>query len=219
MGNWQLPFLKKNLSLSWVDYLRTGIQAWGAWRPWEKKETMEFKFQRSKAGTILAGIAAIILGVVCFMRPSNAALFITNVTGWILIIFGIVGLVTAFSHISIILSQLDFYSGLLSLLLGIMIVSWPQFFVAWIFILLGIYVMVAGFNTLLSANSLRLIGIKGSGGAIVAAILMVILGFMVMMSPFTMADVSMMIAGVALVYAGIVCIGDGVRMIKADKEE
>ncbi len=179
---------------------------------------MEFKFQRSKAGTILAGIAAIILGVVCFMRPSNAALFITNVTGWILIIFGIVGLVTAFGHISIILSQLDFYNGLLSLLLGIMIVSWPQFFVAWIFILLGIYVMVAGFNTLLSANSLRLLGIKGSGAAIVAAILMVILGFMVMMSPFTMADVSMMIAGVALVYAGIVCIGDGVRMIKADKE-
>lgn len=178
---------------------------------------MELKFRRSKVGTILAGIAGIILGVLCFIRPTNAALFLTNVTGWVLIVSGVVSLVTAFSNISIILSQAEFYSGIMGLLLGILIVSWPQFFVAWIFVLLGICIMMGGFNALFAGNSLRLLGVKGSGWAIFAAALVVFLGFLVVMSPFAMADLSMMIAGVALVYSGIVGVIDGVRM-KSDED-
>jgi hypothetical protein len=117
---------------------------------------MEFRFQRSKAGAILSGIAFIILGIVAFTHPANATLFLTEVTGWVLIVLGVCGLVMAFTHFSIMLSQLDFYGGLLALLLGILVVNWPQFFVAWIFVLLGIYVMIAGFNSVFAANSLRM---------------------------------------------------------------
>ena len=42
---------------------------------------MEFRFQRSKAGAILSGIAFIILGIVAFTHPANATLFLTEVTG------------------------------------------------------------------------------------------------------------------------------------------
>ena len=175
---------------------------------------MEFRFQRSKAGAILSGIAFIILGIVAFTHPANATLFLTEVTGWVLIVLGVCGLVMAFTHFSIMLSQLDFYGGLLALLLGILVVNWPQFFVAWIFVLLGIYVMIVGFNSVFAANSLRMIGVSGSGGTMFGGFLMAFLGLLLMMSPFMMASVSMMVAGVALVYSGVVSIIDGIRMKK-----
>lgn len=177
---------------------------------------MEFKFQRSKAGAILSGIAFIILGIVAFTHPMNATLFLTEVTGWVLVVLGVCGLVQAFTHFSIMLAQLDFYGGILALIMGILIVNWPQFFVAWIFVLLGIYVMIAGFNSLFAANSMRMLGVPGSGGAIFGAFLMAFFGLMLMMSPFMMADVSMMVAGVALVYSGVVSIIDGIRMKKQE---
>ena len=61
---------------------------------------MEFRFQRSKAGAILSGIAFIILGIVAFTHPANATLFLTEVTGWVLIVLGVCGLVMAFTHFS-----------------------------------------------------------------------------------------------------------------------
>ena len=179
---------------------------------------MEFRFQRSKAGAILSGIAFIILGIVGFTQPTNGCLFLTEVTGWVLIVLGVCSLVTAFMHFSIMLSQLDFYGGLLALLLGILVVNWPQFFVAWIFVLLGIYVMIAGFNSVFAANSLRMLGVSGSGGAMFGGFLMAFLGLLLMMSPFMMASVSMMGAGVTLVYAGVMSIVDGIRMKKPEED-
>lgn len=175
---------------------------------------MELKFTRSKWSTIVWGIVATILGVYLFMNPGTATRTIVTVAGWALTIYGICSLISAFTRLSVILSTADLYIGSLSLLLGILILVWPGFFVAWIFILLGICIIFAGFNSLMASNALRVVGIKGSGVAMVSAVLTIILGFMVVMSPFSMADFTMIMCGIALVYTGITHVIEGIKMPK-----
>lgn len=179
---------------------------------------MEVRFTRSKVGTILWGVASIVLGILLFMFPDTAASTFTIAAGWVLTVLGIASLASAFTHWSVILSTIDLYTGLLSLLFGLLILASPGFFMAFIFILLGIYIMAGGFNALMGANAMHVMGVKGSGWAIASAILSIILGFFVITSPFTMASATMVICGVALVYTGIVHVIDGVRMSKEIRE-
>jgi uncharacterized membrane protein HdeD (DUF308 family) len=178
---------------------------------------MEIKFTRSKLGTILSGVVMVILGFIIFSNPGQATLTITLTIGWVLVIMGVASLIGAFTQCNAILSSTDLYFGILELLFGFLIINWPGFFVAWIFILLGVFVMVAGINSLLGANALRVLGVSGSSAAMAGAVLAVVLGIMVMLSPFAMAGMTMVLCGVALVYAGIVRIVDGVRMPKDNK--
>lgn len=173
---------------------------------------MEVRFTRTKWGTILWGVASAILGIYIFVNPGSSAYAITVAVGWVLTIMGVLALVSAFTHWSVILSTIDLYAGALSLLFGTLILAWPQFFVAWIFVLLGLYVIAAGFSTLAGSNALRLLGVGGAGAGMVLALLAIVLGVFVIMSPFTMANLAMSICGIALVYTGIVHMVDGARM-------
>ncbi len=173
---------------------------------------MNSVMHRSKASALIGGIASIILGVIIFMNPTSSALTITTMVGWVLLILGVASLATAFRRVSLIFSQIDLYIGILCSLIGIGIVSWPQFFVAWIFILLGIYIMVSGFNSLFAANALRMTGLPGSTATFVGSIVGIVLGAMVMFSPFTMANFTMSLCGIALIYMGVVTLLEGLRM-------
>ena len=97
-----------------------------------------------------------------------------------------------------------------------LMLAWPEFFVAFIFVMLGLYVIAAGFSTLAGSNALRILGIKGSGAGIALSMLSVILGILVIMSPFSMASLTMSIGGIALIYTGLVHIAEGVKMPKQE---
>ena len=174
--------------------------------------------RRSKLSVIVSSIISIVLGILAFTHPTGATMFITLATGWFLLIGGIVALISSFAHFSILLSQIELFEGLLDFFLGLMIVNWPQFFVAWIFILIGIDLIIFGFNFLYFVNAARAFGATHTGWQTFGGVLMIILGFMVMWSPFMMADVSMIVTGVALVYTGIVGVIEGIKM-KSDKSD
>lgn len=179
---------------------------------------MEIRYKRSKVGTIVGGIASVILGILAFVYPDTTAMTFTVAAGWVLTIFGIASLISAITSWSVILSSVDLYTGIISLLFGLLILYMPAFFVAWIFILLGIYIMWAGFSTLMGSNALRVVGVRGSGWGIVLAILAIVLGIMVVVSPLASASAAVMICGVALVYTGVVRIIEGVRMPKEGQD-
>ncbi|NMF25890.1 hypothetical protein HF885_05505 [Olsenella umbonata] len=173
---------------------------------------MEVKFTRSKWGTILWGVASAVLGIFMFVNPGATAKGVTVFFGWVLTIAGVIALIGSFTHWSIVLSTLDLYAGALSLLFGMLILAWPEFFVAFIFVMLGLYVIAAGFSTLAGSNALRILGVKGSGAGIALSVLSVILGILVIMSPFAMASFAMSVGGIALIYTGLVHIAQGIKM-------
>lgn len=173
---------------------------------------MSTKLTHSKTATIVCGGLAIILGLIMFFNPSSAARTITVMVGWVLLITGIVALVSAFSTASVLLSSADLYWGIIGTLLGLFVITNPGFFVTWIFLLLGLFILIAGFNMVFGANARRVMGAPHAGAQFALSILTIVLGIMVMVSPFAMANMTMMICGIALVYSGVVAIGNGMQM-------
>ncbi|MCI2085360.1 DUF308 domain-containing protein [Olsenella sp. kh2p3] len=173
---------------------------------------MDQKFASTKLGTIVSGVALAAMGIILFTNPQSAMLTITVMLGWVLVVMGIVSLASALTRWSVILSTADLYAGIVELLFGILLVNIPGFFVTWIFILLGIFILVSGLNSLYGANALQALGLPRAGTAKVGAILAIVLGVLVLFSPGLFADTTMVICGIALVYCGIVRIVDGVRM-------
>lgn len=173
---------------------------------------MDHKFASTKLGTIVSGVALAAMGIILFTNPQSAMLTITVMLGWVLVVMGIVSLASALTRWSVILSTADLYAGIVELLFGILLVNIPGFFVTWIFILLGIFILVSGLNSLYGANALQALGLPRAGTAKAGAILAIVLGVLVLFSPGLFADTTMVICGIALVYCGIVRIVDGVRM-------
>ena len=173
---------------------------------------MDQKFASTKLGTIVSGVALAAMGIILFTNPQSAMLTITVMLGWVLVVMGIVSLASALTRWSVILSTADLYAGIVELLFGILLVNIPGFFVTWIFILLGIFILVSGLNSLYGANALQALGLPRAGTAKVGAILAIVLGVLVLFSPGLFADTTMVLCGIALVYCGIVRIVDGVRM-------
>ena len=173
---------------------------------------MEQKFTSTKLGTIVSGVALAAMGIILFTNPQSAMLTITVMLGWVLVIMGIISLASALTRWSVILSTVDLYAGIVELLFGVLLVNIPGFFVTWIFILLGICILVSGLNSLYGANALQALGMPSAGSAKAGAILAIVLGVLVLFAPGLFADTAMVICGIALVYCGIVRIVDGVRM-------
>ena len=177
---------------------------------------MDKKLNQSKNSKLFGGIIAIILGIIVLSNPYGSVLTITKIVGWVVLIFGVISLVSAFSNFSIIFSQAEFYIGLLCTLFGLAIVMSPQFFVTWIFLLLGIFVMVSGINSLVTANATRALGVPGSNAGFVGAIIAIVFGVIVMLSPYMMASFTMILCGIALLYTGVVNLLDGIRVGKSN---
>lgn len=173
---------------------------------------MEGKFTSTKLGTIVSGAALAAMGIILFTNPQSAMLAVIVMLGWVLVVMGIASLASSLTRWSVILSTTDLYAGVIELLFGILLVNIPGFFATWIFVLLGIFILASGLNSLYGANVLRALGLPGAGTAKGGAILAVVLGALVLISPGLFADAAMSICGIALVSCGIVRIMDGVRM-------
>ena len=169
-------------------------------------------FGRTKAATILMGVALLVLGIAMFVSPIGATLLIVQVTGWTLVIVGVVTLAGCWAHRSRELNQADLVIGLVELVPGALMVTMPDAFASLVYVLLGIIILVTGINDIASASSLRALGVPGTGALFLLGVLTLPAGFCVVMSPFAMAELVMLVAGVALVFDGVTEIVAGLRM-------
>lgn len=173
---------------------------------------MDKILRRTKVTVILMGVAMLVLGIAFFVNPTSATLVVTLMLGWTLVIVGGVTLGNAFYHRLVVLSQLDLFIGALELVLGICILASPGFFVTYLFLLLGIIVLVSGINDITDAMAAKSMGLDSWKMSLGFGILTLLLGVLVIMAPFTMAEAVMMVAGIALVLDGVTEIVAGVKM-------
>ncbi|MBP3883459.1 MAG: DUF308 domain-containing protein [Olsenella sp.] len=167
---------------------------------------------RSKAGTLIAAAAEIALGIYMFMSPAGVTTFAVSVIGWVLVVMGASMLLTALRSRSEALSQASFYYGVLGLLFGVLLVARPATFVAWIFIIAGIGIAISGLNSLRLALAIKDGTGTGSAASVAVPTLTIILGFLVVISPFSFADFAVSVAGFALIFCGVIKLFEGIRM-------
>ena len=163
-------------------------------------------FQRTKLTVIVLGIAQVVLGVMMFMNPAGATISLARLVGWVLVF---VGGVTIGSNLMRAGEAVDYVVGGLELLLGIIMVVRPAFFVTYLFVILGIMVIITGINDIIDAGRVRADGTKISTGM---GILTLIMGVAMLVTPFFFADLLVWVAGIALIVSGVTEVISGLKM-------
>ena len=169
-------------------------------------------FKRTKATVILMGIALLVLGIAMLVSPIGATLLIVQVAGWTLALVGVVTLLGCWARRALFLSQADLAIGLVETVLGMCLILWPDAFVAGIYVIIGVIILITGVNDIIEANVVFRLGLPGRGWRYVVGLLTLAAGVLVVTSPFTMAEFVMLIAGVALIFDGVTEIAAGVTM-------
>jgi len=168
--------------------------------------------KQSKSSVMLAGIVSILMGLLFFGNPGGATVVLTRLIGWIAIISGALAVASAFHNQNPIGSSADLYIGIVALVFGLFLAMQPAFFVAWIFVLIGIFVAIEGFHMLMVSNMSRAAGMSGAVAQMILSVIVIIGGIIIIGSPFTMVSIAGAIAGIFLVINGVSEIARGIKM-------
>lgn len=160
--------------------------------------------RRTKTGAIITGIALMLLGVVMFTRPIVALTVIVLIVGWMLLALGIVTLINSIVHRNDEASSLGLgiVAGIIEAVIGICIVIWPASFLLYLYIVLGIIVIIVSLGDMVEAFAMRDDGIEKWGLVLALGIFALILGVLVVIAPFMFIGVVAIITGTALVFGG-----------------
>ena len=175
-------------------------------------DMFERLFRRTKAAVILMGVGLLALGIALFVAPIGATMLIVSLVGWVLVVTGAVTLLNCWAHRSAELRQADLVIGLIEAVPGMCLVLWPQVFVAFVYVLVGVIILVTGVNDVVEALAIRRLGLPGWGWRLALGLLTLAAGAFVVSSPFTMAEFAMLLAATALIFDGITEIAAGVSM-------
>lgn len=172
----------------------------------------ESLFRRTRATVILMGVALLALGIAMFVSPIGATLLVVRIVGWTLAVVGAVTLLGCWRHASEGLRQADLFVGLVEAVPGVCLIVWPDAFVTVVYVIIGIIVLITGVNDIIEAGVVRRTLGVGWAWRMVAGVVTLLAGLAVVTSPFTMAELVMLVAGLALVFDGITEIVAGVSM-------
>lgn len=114
----------------------------------------------SRALSAIVGVVALIAGLICLRRPGESLLAIVVVLGAYLIVTGVARLVRALASVEH--RGWSLLSAVVDLVLGVLILSWPDESLVTLAILFGISLIFRGVFALVGAFQLRKLR-KGGG--------------------------------------------------------
>ena len=115
----------------------------------------------SRALSAIVGVVALIAGLICLRRPGDSLLAIVVVLGAYLIVTGIARLVRALASVEH--RGWGLLSAVVDLILGVLILSWPDESLVTLAVLFGISLIFRGIVALVGAVQLR--RLRKAGGA------------------------------------------------------
>lgn len=173
--------------------------------------------KKTKLNLIFASILTVIIGLILVLNPVNATVFICRTVGIILLATGLFITGSYFLNIGQNVGGSSLIAGLIELALGIWISLRPDSFVQFLTVILGFIMLVHSFVMLQSAIEIKLFGIKRWWLLLITALLTLILGMIIIISPFATIAVTMTIAGISLIADGIIGIVVTVLISRAEK--
>lgn len=166
---------------------------------------MDRILRRTKTEAIITGIVLMLLGIVMFMRPIITVTVIVLIAGWMLLALGVVTLISSIVHRKNKSSSfgLGIVLGIVEAVIGLCIVIWPASFLFYLYIVLGVVVIIVSLGDIVEAFSLRKAGFEKWGLVLAMGILALILGALVVISPFAFLEFVAIITGIGLVFGGV----------------
>lgn len=183
-------------------------------KEWEIGEKMGKVLRRTKTGAIITGIALMLLGIIMFARPIVALTVIVLIVGWMLLALGVVTLINSMVHRKDEASSfgLGMVVGVVEAVIGLCIVIWPASFLLYLYIVLGIIVIITSLGDIVEAFSMRNDGFEKWGIVLAMGILTLVFGVLVVMAPFAFIEFVAVITGIALVFGGATEVAIGIML-------
>lgn len=170
------------------------------------KKISEFlrKKLRLSGSQMIAGVAAVILGLILLIAPGTAAAFVFNGIGAICIAIGLFNVIRYFmldAKASIMSNALA--AGLVWIIAGIAVTLLKGTLMSILPIFFGIIILIGGIGKLQGALSFRRMNVRRWYVELVFAAISIIFGAVILFNPFSTAMLLMRIIGIALLVEGL----------------
>lgn len=153
----------------------------------------------AKIGYVTVSAVMAVLGLLLMLNPSFSTALIGNLTGILLMLFGVIKLIGYFSKDLYRLAfQFDLGFGALLILLGAVILSRPENLLHFLCVVTGLYVMADGLIKLQTVLDAKSFGIKSWWAILIAAALTIICGMFLLLRPAESTALLMRLLGLVL---------------------
>lgn len=161
-------------------------------------------FDKIRSNWIASSIATIVIGLLLLLFPRDTLNVISYCIGIVAVIMGVIRTVRYFraDHTYPFLFQSDLVVGLITVGVGIFMVTQPQTVVSLVPHIFGILLAGCGVGNILRALDAKKAGISLWGILLVVALISLVLGVLIMLNPFGALELVISIIGGGLIYEG-----------------
>lgn len=160
-------------------------------------------FMKIKKEALWTSVICIVFGVLFCVWPGATLIVLCRVVGAVLVIAGIVLLGMAIATHEMLGRAVRLIPGVVSLVIGIWIVSKPGTFIVLIPILIGVLLVYHGVKDFIFCMEVK----KGQGArwwiGLIVAVLTIILGLLLVLHTWLAIKVGMVFVGIVLIYDGV----------------
>jgi uncharacterized membrane protein HdeD (DUF308 family) len=160
---------------------------------------------------LIAGIIALLGGILALFNPLAATLTAVMLTGWVLLIVGVIEIVGVFSATGWGARLLSLVLGVLTVLLGLYILGNPIISAVVLTWIVGIFFLATGATKVILS-----FGLRGTGyfwAVMLSGIVSIVLGVMVLSNfPYSSASILGILLAVELISTGVANIALSLRL-------
>ena len=153
---------------------------------------------------MLAGILCFAAGIAVFAFPLESYVTLSVLAGILMIFVGAAQLIIASTSSNYLTMRgYTLVGGVIDLLLGFLLCIYPAVTMAFLPIMLGIWMMYHSFMIIAFGGDLETFRVKGSGWTVLGGVLLLILSMIVLINPFSAGIAAVVVlAGVGLLVFG-----------------
>ena len=153
--------------------------------------------------SVFAG-CLIIFGIILLVWPSMASEVFCKICGVLLLVFGIVKIFGYFSRDLLQLAfQFDFAMGIISSLIGFVMLFWSKQFMEAVIIGMGLFMLADALLRVQTAFDAKRIGVKQWWFILIIALITVVIGTLLFLKPYNGFEGVVILIGLNLVIDGI----------------
>jgi len=157
---------------------------------------------------LAAAVMLVVSGIGILCDSSNIMTTVANWIGIVMILSGLMQLgVTVLMRATIFGDRAFFTKGMMTLLIGVIILLKPIIASTILWVLLSVMVLVDGISLASAALAMRKDGIRGRQGLLAAGVLEAVLGVCCLLNPDIVGLAVGIIIGVGLIYEGLALAG------------
>ena len=151
---------------------------------------------------ILSSLLYIVLGVVLLVMPELSLGFACLLIGGAVVIYGVVRL-AAYLRGGPAADKLDLVLGVLLILLGLFLLIWIRFLLAFVPVVLGIYILIDSFASLKRSLDMKALGFGRWWVSFLVAAALAICGLVMVLNPFGTIEGLVMFIGLGFLIDGV----------------